>query len=423
MDILISAVGLRDPYAPNGSEGPALTAIKKIMPDICFLFGTAPGINEEVANTYQDALKIKEIVQKEIPSIKVVPIPLDLNDPTSYKEILIQFEKHIQDIINKYKQSRPGYHVNISSGTAQMHTSLLVLINSGRLKTKNIYQVKDPKYVKAGEERVIEIDVKYFEEENYIRRAKKLFERYDFKEAGEELIELASFTIRETREKRAITFALLCEAYDYWDRYEHKKALESLKAVRDDVERFKITQLSGLVSEQITILSQIVLDGDKESYHTLNDLLHNAWRRKDEGRYMDCLMRYKRLIDGLASLKCGLIGHKEIKHQPKWVKDILHDKKDSDNLYYSDFLRLYKAKCNTEMLSNNLEQEIRNLNVKRNTCAAAHGMGVVGEKDAYEALNILWKVAEKLFPEKDWKNYVFSVNKVKEISEILFNLI
>ncbi|MFZ5942934.1 MAG: CARF domain-containing protein [Bacillota bacterium] len=422
MDILLSAVGTRDPYAKDGSEGPILTAIKKIRPEICFLFGTDPGVNIDVDNTYQNALGINKIFQENPLKTKIVPIALNLSDPTNYKDILTQFEKHFTDIFDKYKQSKPNYYVNISSGTAQMHSSLLVLINSGRIKAK-IIQVRDPKFVLAGEERIHYIDVKFLEEENYLRRAKKLFERYDFKEASEELAELASFTIRETREKRALTFALLLEGYDYWDKYDHKKALECLESVLYDLDRFQMIKIKSIVSRQIAILSRIIYDGDKETYYTLNDLLHNAWRRKYEGRYIDCLMRYKRLIDGLTALKSGAIGYKEMRNQPKWIRDILNDKKDNDHLYYTDFLKLYRVKNKTEMLTTNIQQEIKNINLRRNECAAAHGMGSVSEKDAFEALNVLCRITEKIFPDKNWKDYDFSVNRIKEISAIIFDLI
>ncbi|ABO50159.1 hypothetical protein Dred_1631 [Desulforamulus reducens MI-1] len=417
MDILISAVGVRDPYAKDGSKGAVLTLVDKLKPDICFLFGTDPGVNEEVENTHQRALQIKQIVKE---SVKIISIPMVLPDPTDHREILLCFEQHLNEIITKYHTTKPHYHVNVSSGTSQMHAALMLLFNGRRLKAK-IYQVKEPRFVNCEAERVAEVDASFIEEENYIFRAKKFFLNFNFSAAQDELIELALFTTREKRQKRAELFSDICRAYKYWDRYEHEQARDILEKLIVDIQRFKINELADITIRQINILKSICANKPRETVATIKDLLHNANRKKIIGEYGDCLNRYKRLIDGLAACKCGLTGSKRVNDQPVWVQDILIHKKKNDNLYYSDYLTIYREKNNKEMIPQSLNDKMLSLNRRRNTSYVAHGMDSVSKQDAEESINILWKMATSLFSGEKWKEYEFSADVILNISELLFN--
>ena len=420
---MISAVGNRDPYAKDGSEGPVLAAMRKIEPDICFLFGTDPGVNEVSGNTYNLAIELKGLLKtnEQLKNTKIVPIPLHLPDPTDYKQILINFEKHIKEIRKKYQTTNPTYHVNISSGTAQMHAAFLVVLNGIRMNAF-IYQVKDPRFVKDKMDRVVEVDITFIEEENFIRRAKRMFDRYDFEQASLELIELGAYTIREKRRVRAELYSRLCDAYKNWDIYDHEKARDIIKEeVMKELKRFGVSELYDIVKEQVLVLENVCKDKPRETIITIKDLMHNADRKRDTCQYIDCLTRYKRLIEGLIACKCKIDGSKRIDQLPEWARRSLRDKQGNGYFNIHDYFQLYEAKYNKPFFSLQLSDKNKGLSKKRNLSVAAHGMASVTKNEAREAMNILWKAAQAQYPKEKWKDYVFSCDSIKNISSIVFN--
>jgi hypothetical protein len=397
--------------------------MRKIEPDICFLFGTDPGVNEVSGNTYNLAIELKGLLKtnEQLKNTKIVPIPLHLPDPTDYKQILINFEKHIKEIRKKYQTTNPTYHVNISSGTAQMHAAFLVVLNGIRMNAF-IYQVKDPRFVKDKMDRVVEVDITFIEEENFIRRAKRMFDRYDFEQASLELIELGAYTIREKRRVRAELYSRLCDAYKNWDIYDHEKARDIIKEeVMKELKRFGVSELYDIVKEQVLVLENVCKDKPRETIITIKDLMHNADRKRDTCQYIDCLTRYKRLIEGLIACKCGIDGSKRIDQLPEWARRSLRDKQGNGYFNIHDYFQLYEAKYNKPFFSLQLSDKNKGLSKKRNLSVAAHGMASVTKNEAREAMNILWKAAQAQYPKEKWKDYVFSCDSIKNISSIVFN--
>ncbi|HOP86865.1 MAG TPA: magnesium chelatase domain-containing protein [Syntrophorhabdaceae bacterium] len=156
--VLISTVGMRDPYGASYhdkensqfTEGPIITAFRRISPGIVILIPTK--------ETYNNALKTKaeidRMAERDICHIRMI----DIKDPTDYDDIYIA----ILAVINSIRDIISGKdaYISISSGTPQMHTVLIELLRSKKLVAHPI-QVREPKFATSWEDRVRPIKSEY----------------------------------------------------------------------------------------------------------------------------------------------------------------------------------------------------------------------------------------------------------------------
>lgn len=148
--VLISVVGKRDPYGTNNEEGAILTAFRRVSPEKTFLFYTCD--KEGKTSTKVNAEETKSILDKLIEgedkkSVHIIPLMID--DPTDYEEIVQALEGGINLIKNQLNNA--DIYLSISSGTPQMHA---VWIHLNKNLKAHILQVRESKFVKEGEDRV-----------------------------------------------------------------------------------------------------------------------------------------------------------------------------------------------------------------------------------------------------------------------------
>ena len=55
LKILLSSVGMHDPFNGDGKEGPVMGAVQELQPDILFLFPTRRQINEKLTSTEENS--------------------------------------------------------------------------------------------------------------------------------------------------------------------------------------------------------------------------------------------------------------------------------------------------------------------------------------------------------------------------------
>jgi CRISPR-associated protein (TIGR02710 family) len=111
-----------------------------------------------------------------------------------------------------------------------------------------------------------------------------------------------------SRKRELNALKLLSEAYDEWDRFNHKEALSKLREMaknKNDLQAMlgpaKSGQISARVDEHRRYLEQLT-EGSSPSIAHVTDLLANARRRKAEGRIDDAVARLYRAIEALAQL-------------------------------------------------------------------------------------------------------------------------
>jgi CRISPR-associated protein (TIGR02710 family) len=103
-----------------------------------------------------------------------------------------------------------------------------------------------------------------------------------------------------SRKRELNALKLLSEAYDEWDRFNHKEALSKLREMaknKNDLQAMlgpaKSGQISARVDEHRRYLEQLT-EGSSPSIAHVTDLLANARRRKAEGRIDDAVARLYR---------------------------------------------------------------------------------------------------------------------------------
>jgi hypothetical protein len=405
------------------TEGPIIGAVKELKPDIVFLFPTRRQLNDKLTSTEENSQKTVEEIKKMFPKIKVDERPLNLPDPTNYRNIIKCLREELDDIKTYYARSQVEYCISISSGTSQIQAAFLALVNSNRIKA-DVFQIVDPKFLETGEKRVRQVETHFLEEENQIVRAKKYFNRVNYFEAKEELLELALYTVYPERAEKAEIFANLIEGYFYWDLYQHSKALDKLTDTLPFLKRYNFNELYQLVSEQADVLNKIISLGDVEDYLNLIDLYHNALRRERCKQFVDCLSRFKRLVEGtcfyFGKRDLGLnLNSKKYSTQPNWVKQLLKKHEDS-YLQERDILLLYEKKLGKKMLPQQLEDEINASGSQRNYTINNHGMKSVEEQDSRKAMTLISKLLKITFPEQEINEYCLSKQNLALLEDIIF---
>lgn len=422
--ILLSNVGNRDPYALDSqTEGSIITLTRLILPDIVYLFPTAMQPLGNYSNTEDNAERTRIAIKEILPAAQVFLRPLDLPDPTDYHRILNELDREVASLQETLKASRRQffeYHVNISSGTPQMQTCWLLLINGSRIKAR-AWQIKDPKW---GSDRCRVIETEFIEEQNKISRAQSFFESYMFKAAQDELEMLAAGTYLPGRAHLAEAISELCQAYLFWDLFQHEKALKHARTSYEAIKQFpEMQHICKKIMEQIETLEKILQSKGAEREINLVDLYHNAVRRKNSGQYVDCLARFRRLHEGCyffqlrQSLKINPAD--AYGRQPKWIREQFN-KTNYAFISLHEWRSFARRQKLEDPVSSYLEEEIRKFNQQRNQSIAAHGMGSVTEDEAAESLGLAKKFLLSFFSDRDIDRYCFGERALGELSKIIF---
>ncbi len=421
--VLLSAVGNRDPFAAEtGTEGSIVTLARQLQPDILFLFPTGAQPLDNISHTEENAEKTRVVIKEIFPKAEVFLRPLNLPDPTDHNRILHLLESEIASLQNTLVPSRHktyNYHINLSSGTPQMQTCWLLLINGGRIKAR-AWQVRDPRW---NTERCLLVETEFIEEQNKISRARRFFSAYLFKGAQDELELLAAGTYLPRRAYLAEIMANFCQVYLFWDLFQHEMALTLIRKIHDAMKRFpEFKEINYRLANQTDVLKQIVKSGARETEINLLDLYHNAVRRKNNGQFVDCLTRFRRLHEGCYNLyfhqKLEVNTAESLSKQPKWVRDSVRTQ--ALFLGLADWRKIADQKGLKDPVPYDLETEIKKFNQQRNQSIAAHGMGSVTGEEAESAIKLARKILAAFFPEMDLDNYCFGEKALDELSGFLF---
>lgn len=125
--------------------------------------------------------------------------------------------------------------------------------------------------------------------------------------AGQRLLEASARGAREPNIKRALyTLSQLLGLFAAWDRFDHKEALSTLRDKVEkncaDLHRFLAPETCLEVERQLPAWRQRLetLSAERPSLELIEDLLGNAARRREEGRYVDAVARLYRAVEAMA---------------------------------------------------------------------------------------------------------------------------
>lgn len=120
---------------------------------------------------------------------------------------------------------------------------------------------------------------------------RKAIDRFEYDKALEDISGLLSRPIADRVLKKKLEDAYrLCRAFDYWDRFDHQKALNLLKDFGKDF------------SSHIVILKKILGKTRGSGYELVGDLMKNAERRAYRGYYDDAVARLYRATELFAQV-------------------------------------------------------------------------------------------------------------------------
>jgi len=244
-----------------------LSSIEIYNPDKIVFFGSEESIEtvESLKEQYYEK-KGKELENYEFVGLK------DIDDfyecYTKIEEKIKEEEKEGNEIIIDY-----------TSGTKTMTTSAAIC---AMLYQKKLSLVAG----KRGENGVVTPDTEAARVQNLfaaydkylLDRAKEAFNSYRFGEAMGYLDRIVALEDKEEYKK-------LVKAYDLWDKFEHEKAFQMLAGVK-----------AGETAYNKSFLGRLMNAREKQDF-ILVDLMNNARRRMEEGKYDDAVARLYRIIE------------------------------------------------------------------------------------------------------------------------------
>ncbi|MBM4001266.1 MAG: TIGR02710 family CRISPR-associated protein [Planctomycetes bacterium] len=213
-----------------------------------------------------------------------------------------------------------------------------------------------------------------------------------------------------TRKREFSALAMLADAYNDWDRFDHRRAADGLRRVvasQNDL----AAVLGPLPAERIvqTLDTHIdfldgLLGGRAPNVAHVVDLLANAGRRKAEGRVDDSVARLYRAIESIAQLaladRHGIPNTKRIPIDriPDALRGRFESRKDFNGLVFMGLQDAYRL---LDGLGDQLGAAFRRLRLHeddhspltaRNQSILAHGFQRVSDK----VIESLWTAATQL---------------------------
>lgn len=372
----------------SGVENGIVKSIRTHNPDMIVFIAT-----KESKDTIQ---RIENILDEKLPNYKTIIID-NGND----------IEKIYKTTIGVIKPLKEDYqvHVDFTSGTKAMSSGISLAAVATECETFTYVEGKrgENGRVITGTERVITLTPTEIFSDNKMRLAVEMFNNYRFKSCLDIIREVKTRVFDDDVLKDFKILEKLALAYSSWDKFRHKEAFERLRGINDD----RISNNKGFLG----ILS------NSEIYRTvyiLVDLLNNANRRIEEGKYDDAVARLYRAIELIAQIKLLDYGLNDLSGT-KFRLDDLKEKGVETEKYkkYSDEeeklklglenkYRLLKdlgwGKADEVYLNN---KEINGLLQTRNNSILAHGLEPVEKETAEKLFEYVKRYAREVFQDID----------------------
>jgi len=248
-----------------------LTSVEHYNPEMIVFFGSGDSI-ETV-----ESLKVQYYRNKgeELENYKFV----GLEDIDDFHECYTKIGEEIK------KKEDYEIIIDYTSGTKTMTTSAAIC---AMLYQKRLTLVAG----KRGENGIVIPGTEAAREQNLFAAydkylfdmVKEAFNSYRFGEAMDYLTQIVALEEKEPYKK-------LVQAYDFWDKFEHEKAFQMLEGVKDE-----------RTDANKSFLGRLTKGREKEDF-ILVDLMNNARRRMEEGKYDDAVARLYRIIELVAQYR------------------------------------------------------------------------------------------------------------------------
>ena len=441
MKLLLSFVGEQDPVSNNtNEEGSIVTLCRSLKPDRVVLFPSDSGRAD--GDTKNGAEATAHWLATELsPAPEVSSLPLMLADPTDYAQILPQLHGRLKSIATLLQAEGTVSCLNFSSGTPQMKSVWLLLANSGLFQNCQLWQVLNPNYVGAGEDRCRELSLTFLEEEEIIGRLDVFAGQFLFRHIADDMGRLRNISLHHDRKEKAELLRQLFLAYQAWDLIQYPKAYEVLEVALTKQAAAKTHPLHSLLKGQLDYLRKLKNAGKRETPENLCDLFHNAKRLYVKGIYTDALARFWRVFEGLLYFrlreKYGIEptdppSSRNAKNLALLTEafpeadrfnfaigfnkaHVLLEEKFQDADYCGYLQQTGKFRSGTETVAG----AVRTLRLGRNDSMAAHGMKPVTQEEVMDAARILETLCGKLIATAPVQAHPLRSEQIKVVTSYL----
>lgn len=347
---------------------------------------TLPYLEERIRTESQDLEYYCEEVQ-EINDFEIL-----------HKEYVIIIKKYI-----KQGYDRKNIIVDYTGGTKSMSAALVTaaLATEVNYISYTFGLRGEGGRVKSGTERVSSLSTTLFDTEKRLNQAKILFNKNLF-DASEEILSSYKDLPYPDFESEIKFIIELSRALNYWDKFEFRKAFDTLNKMKMDEEILKIAQSNSISINKLTDYTYLLSNSEDKTF-LLHELLENAKRRASEGKYDDAVARLYRALEMLGQIefekefKC-LTSDVDCKNLPyekrNEIKEKYLDWKDNKvklPLYITfELLKIVNNKIGI-LFSEKIE-EIKKILYLRNNSILAHGSQPLKKENFEETLEIIEKL-------------------------------
>jgi CRISPR-associated protein (TIGR02710 family) len=370
-----------------------LYSIKDTNPDHVVFFGS-----DKSKNTINS---LKKQYHNEFKS--------DFNESEKYDFVNLINIDNFNECFDKFKEKLLEYKEDIikidyTSGTKTMTMTAAI---SATIYKKDLFLVAG----KRGEDSI----VKRGTEEKKVQNLYQVYDKFildKIKDAfNSNRFQTGLELLEETRDlENKESYLKLLKLFDLWDKFNHEEAYNICNDFNNEFEHFPELKNKLYKNKQVI---NIIVKPKKEKiacYYILADLLNNAIRRANEGKYDDAIARLYRSLELIAQIKLK-IGYKlktsniDLEKVKKHVKD---DSKYINHLTQKSINKSIKLGSKEsftllEKLNNEIgkeyfkhEDKIKNQSSLRNMSILAHGLQHRSEKEYQEFKGTVFNIAKKL---------------------------
>ena len=258
---------------------------------------------------------------------------LDLEDKIVY-ELILKDENDISEIVEQMHQEISkklimkgvcfdDITIDITFGTKVMSAGLLVSAVMNNIKEVSYVSGKRKGgIVLPGTERVLTVELNYVFDVQKLMKSIEYFNTYQFKSAISLCEEVSFHLLREKKE-----FLLkLYRAYDLWDKFDFDGALSLLKEVSKSSDNLlRKCRIKSKIERSKEYLHKIKdCSMDSLNDEIISEVINNAVRRCEEGKYDDAMARLYRALE--------MIGQKRFKEVFGCTTDNVKEEKMPDEI-------------------------------------------------------------------------------------------
>ncbi|MCD6474476.1 MAG: TIGR02710 family CRISPR-associated protein [Thermoplasmata archaeon] len=368
-------------------------SIKGSSPNIVYFVVTKESKNATIP-------KLKDYMGK-LPSHRFVL--LDNEEKDDIEEAYKKIKKIIEDLKNK------GYEVTVdfTSGTKAMSAGAALAANKELVNLKYISGKREGGTVVKGKEKAIEIFPTEFFIDVQEDLIKRLFNNYQYDACLEAISTLKKATSEKEVVEKLETYQKIVEAYSLWDKFNHHKAWEILKNIKSDgvdiAQNKKFLGMLNSKKENDEIVEEFLIA----------DLLNNAMRRIEEGKYDDAVARLYRCIEMIAQYRLKKEYGIDASNVDTWKLKIdlgmeeklveKYEKRAEKGIVKLALQQDYELlrDLGDELGNMKEDKELNNLLKKRNDSILAHGTTPISKEDAEKLYEKVIEMASKVI--KDLK--------------------